>query len=518
MATPKTVATANANGTLVQRNSSQQLILIHGVVTPSWIISRLKSGEIHIDLAYQRRYHKWQDYKFSSYIKGMFFGYSLKDQMIMLDVNHTHTEEKKTGNPDKFFIEYLENLINKGYRYVLIDGQHRSNTLIEFVEGRKIKWGKAEKTIFELDGIPHDLDKAFEHYGDSLKEFFEEQPISITMVLKASLPILKELFVKSNEGTPLTTIEKGMAGNAPYVIEGIGDICSTLVYDKIWNILKQVNINKRQHEELVAKLLKFELNREDIDIVSKSLENMFHTDRPGFMETRKSHIKLLKKNWRILYDSLYPLIRTLKNNAKYTKSSLINLYILISLLTDKRIHIEMDKVFGKNIRFSIKNNIAFGNWFIKSEAVRMDDEWAVDTKGDYILGDKMDKTGKMIKTKMHNQMGYFAATTRYSELDDIKLRMRYMLRDFKKSLDNGKLIGVVNKIDTRAVTHKMRKKVAVNSGYIIDGASVGYSTMMDGKEVHIDHITARSNEGKTEEENLVPMKAKDNLLKSNREV
>jgi hypothetical protein len=178
----------------------------------------------------------------------------------------------------------------------------------------------------------------------------------------------------------------------------------------------------------------------------------------------------------------------------------------------------MDKVFGKNIRFSIKNNIAFGNWFIKSEAVRMDDEWAVDTKGDYILGDKMDKTGKMIKTKMHNQMGYFAATTRYSELDDIKLRMRYMLRDFKKSLDNGKLIGVVNKIDTRAVTHKMRKKVAVNSGYIIDGASVGYSTMMDGKEVHIDHITARSNEGKTEEENLVPMKAKDNLLKSNREV
>ncbi len=120
MATPKTVATANANGTLVQRNSSQQLILIHGVVTPSWIISRLKSGEIHIDLAYQRRYHKWQDYKFSSYIKGMFFGYSLKDQMIMLDVNHTHTEEKKrTWNLIRQKIRLLTDIILIYYYYYL---------------------------------------------------------------------------------------------------------------------------------------------------------------------------------------------------------------------------------------------------------------------------------------------------------------------------------------------------------------------------------------------------------------
>ena len=514
----KTVATETANSTSVQQSSSQKLILHHGVITPSWIISRLNSGQIYIDLAYQRRYHKWQDYKFSSYLKGMFFGYSLKDQMILLDVEFALSEEKKSDTLDKFFVDYLQDLINKGHRYVLIDGQHRSNTLKEFVNGREIKWNKIEKTIFELDGIPHDLNKQFEHYGDALKEFFLEQPLSVTMVLKASLPILKELFVKSNEGMPLTTIEKGMAGNAPYVIEGISNICSTPVYNKMWDVVKQVNVNKRQHEELVAKLLKIEINREDIDIISKSLENIFHTDRPGFMETRKVHINALKKNWKTLYDSLYPHISALQNNAKYTKSSLINFYILISLLTDRRAHSEMDKVFGKNIRFTIENYIAFGDWFLKSEEVRMDDEWAVDSDGEFIWGDKMDRTGKMIKTKMKNQMGYFAATTRYSELDDIKLRMRYILRDFKESFKNDDLIGVVTKLDTSAVTTKMRKKVALNSGYMIDGAPVSYGTMMNGKEVHIDHINPRSKGGKTDEGNLIPMKAKDNLLKSDKNV
>ncbi len=96
--------------------------------------------------------------------------------------------------------------------------------------------------------------------------------------------------------------------------------------------------------------------------------------------------------------------------------------------------------------------------------------------------------------------------------------MRYILRDFKESFKNDDLIGVVTKLDTSAVTTKMRKKVALNSGYMIDGAPVSYGTMMNGKEVHIDHINPRSKGGKTDEGNLIPMKAKDNLLKSDKNV
>ena len=522
MKNTESVATSNASKkdvTSLSRSTSQTLILRHGIITPGWLISRLISREIHVDIAYQRRYHKWANHKFSSYVKGMFYGFSLKDQMIILDIDHALGEEKNLSNPDEHFVGYLSDLLDRGYKFVLIDGQHRAQSLKEYVEGRVLKFPKGTKTIFELDGIPHDLDKVFLLYGDVLKEYFLEQPISVTMVLRASLPALKELFVTSNEGTKLSTIEKGMAGNAPFVVDGIGKICSSSTYDAIWEKVKSVSINKRQHEELIAKLLKFELNREDINIISKELENIFHTDRPGFMETRKGNVSKLKSNWRVLYEGLYPQIKKLPNGSKYTASSLINFYMLISLLTDTRSHSEADKVLGKNVRYKINNVLAFGDWFIKSEAARLDDEWLKDKDGKFVKGDMVNKDGKIIKVKMKNNLGYFAATTRYSALEDIKLRMRWLLRDFKEKISTDALFEtVVTKIDTRAVTSKIRKKVALNSGYTIDGAPVTYGTMLDGSEVHIDHVHARSKGGLNEEDNLIPKWADDNLTKSDMNV
>jgi len=522
MKNTKSVATSNASKkdvTSLSRSTSQTLILRHGIITPGWLISRLISKELHVDIAYQRRYHKWPDHKFSSYVKGIFYGFSLKDQMILLDINYALGEEKNLSNPDGHFVGYLSGLLDKGYKYVIIDGQHRAQSLMEYVDGRTLTWTKGTKTIFELDGIPHDLDRVFLLYGDVLKEYFLDQPISVTMVLRASLPALKELFVTSNEGSKLSTIEKGMAGNAPLVVEGIGKICSTSTYDAIWDKIKSVSINKRQHEELIAKLLKFEINREDVNIMTKELENIFHTDRPGFMDTRVGNINKLKSNWRVLYEGLYPEIKKLPNNSKYTASSLINFYMLISLITDTRSHSEADKILGKNVRYKIDNVKALGDWFLKSEEERLDDEWLKDKDGKFIYGDSVDKNGKIIKVKMKNMNGYFAATTRYSALEDIKLRMRWLLRDFKEKIStDASFTTVVTKIDTRTVTTKIRKKVALNSGYTIDGTSVPYSTMLDGSKVHIDHVHARSKGGSSEEDNLLPKWAIDNLTKSDMDV
>ena len=171
----KSVATSNASKkdvTSLSRSTSQTLILRHGIITPGWLISRLISRELHVDIAYQRRYHKWANHKFSSYVKGMFYGFSLKDQMILLDINYALGEEKNLFNPDEHFVGYLSGLLDKGYKYVIIDGQHRAQSLMEYVDGRTLTWIKGTKTIFELDGTPHDLDRVFLLYGDVLKEYF----------------------------------------------------------------------------------------------------------------------------------------------------------------------------------------------------------------------------------------------------------------------------------------------------------------------------------------------------------
>ncbi len=78
MKNTKSVATSNASKkdvTSLSRSTSQTLILRHGIITPGWLISRLISKELHVDIAYQRRYHKWPDHKFSSYVKGIFMDF-----------------------------------------------------------------------------------------------------------------------------------------------------------------------------------------------------------------------------------------------------------------------------------------------------------------------------------------------------------------------------------------------------------------------------------------------------------
>ena len=98
-------------------------------------------------------------------------------------------------------------------------------------------------------------------------------------------------------------------------------------------------------------------------------------------------------------------------------------------------------------------------------------------------------------------------------------KLRKYNRDFKEKIStDASWVTVVTKIDTRAVTSKIRKKVALNSGYTIDGAPVTYGTMLDGSEVHIDHVHARSKGGLTDEDNLIPKLAGDNLTKSDMNV
>ena len=446
---------AAASNAQVLISDNQELILIHSTITPEWLLTNKKY--IHIDKAYQRFYHKWLDYKFLSYIDGIYTGFGLKDQMIILDVNVALDQEKNSTNPSVEFIDYLEGLVAKKQRYVMVDGQHRSTSIWEYIDGENPF--KKDHNV-RLNNTDYNLNKPFKEYSVEPKEYFLNQPLSVTFVVKASLPLLKELFVKSNDGVPVTNIEK---------------------------------------------------NRIDPNFWPKSLACHFHVDLPGYSTTNKQSLDNLFSNWKKVYDSLWPNIK--ETSGKFPRGSVQNLYMLISLITDERTHPLADSLLGHGVRYKIKDFESFGDWFCKRETERMADinNWITDKNGDPVSRPVWSKRkGGLVEKPFKDPTKYQHATNREGTGDAIVIRQTSLLEDFVEYVNTTDSIGVITKIATKSVTNKLRKDIALKSDWKIDGEEVTYSTMMNGKFVHLDHSKPKS-KGGTE---LTPMEAKKNILKS----
>jgi hypothetical protein len=428
--------------------------------------------------------------------------------MLILDIKLALEQEKDCSDPSPIFIDYLEGLITKNFRYVMVDGQHRTNSIKEYVDGRS---PYKAATILTLNNTDYNLNKPFKEYSVEPRRFFLEQPISVTFIVKASLPALKRLFVTTNDGVPVTSIEKNMAGNAPNIVDGIRDISDNEVYLPMWDKITVCKQTKRQHEELIATTLSFDKNREDVNMSPRELNDHFHTDHPGFSATSKTTMKTLSSNWNSVYKILWPNIKDA--SGKFPRGSVQNLYMLISLITDERKHTLADALLGDTVRYKINDYTSFGDWFCKTETELMADSnnWVTDKNGKPITRPVWSKRKNgLVEKPLRDPTGYYHSTTRESTREPKYVCITAMLEAFVEYVNSSDSIGVITQIATENINSNLRKDIATQNGWKVDGKEVSYATMMNGKLTHLDHTKPKSKGGSK----LKPMEARKNLLKS----
>ena len=494
----------------------QDLVLQPIVLTIGDLVSYKQSNQITIPAAYQRRYQEWPTDKYSSFIIGNWRGFSAKDSYLIVDVQACYDNEIKSECPDKDFLAHLKGYLDVGHVLLTVDGQHRMESNTSYINGKLIKFPKGVDRVLIYNDNKISLDIDFMSLTQTTREFYLNQPVQVSMIVKASLPSLKKLFVTANDGRPLSNIEKAMAGNAPNAVDGVLDVVSVDHYREFINRIAKVDSRKKQDCELLAKFLMYELDRENVDVLPAQLPYIFHTDLDGFKPTSKTDIKRLHKNFSKVYDTLSP---NLLEKGQIPIGRVINLYMLISLLTDGRQHSIMDKFFNSNVRFKIDNPKGFGDWFLKSELVRMSDRYLVDKEGKQVMVQQMDKKLNLIEVPVDNTAGYYYATSRESNGTFMTRRQNDMVRDFKEFFESSKAVGIVKAIDTTKVTKSVREKVLVESNFTTStGKELSWGESMNGNSFHVDHITARDNQGSTDVSNLQMMDSKSNINKSNREI
>ena len=515
--TSKNIATPVAN--------SQELILQPMVLTIGDLVRLKQTNQITIPNAYQRRYQAWKLDKFSSFIIGNWRGFSAKDSYIIVDVQACYDNEISSNIPNQEFLEHLKDYLDNGHTFLAVDGQHRIESSTEYVNGKVPKFNKGVDQTLLLHDSKVNLKIEFMSLPNQIRDFYLNQPVIVSMVTKATLPSLKQLFVTANDGIPLKKIEKGMAGNAPNAVDGILELVGIEHYREFLCKVSGIKSVTKTDCELVAKLLNFEHDRESVNMLPAAIEYLFHTDMDGYKPTTKADIKRLNKNFTLLFDSLSTKIGN-DGKKKFNLGQFTNAYMLISLITDTRNHSLMEHYFGNNTRFKIEDPIGFGEWFLKSELKRMTDKFMKDENGKdlYITIEKPIKENgvvvmKTTKSPVENIEGYNYATTREGHGDFMTFRQDRMLSNFRDWLNSPDSIGVVKEYDTTAITESIRERVIVESNFKSSaGKDLSWSESMNGKAFQVDHVVARDNQGGIEIGNLQLMDSKSNRSKSNKEI
>ena len=505
-------------------SDKQDLVLKPVVLTIRDLVSLKNAKQVRVPKAYQRRYRAWALDRFSSFIIGNWRGFSAKDSFLLVDVQACYDNELSRENPDQSFIDHLKGFLDDGVKMLIVDGQHRIESNTAYINGKEVKFNSGVDRILVLGENKVNLNMKFGDLTQPVQEFYLNQQVIVSMIVKGSLPSLKKLFVTSNDGTPLSEIEKAMAGNAPHAVDGVLDIVGIQHYMDFFSRIAKVNLAKKQDAELVAKFLLFEHSRELVDLLPKRIPFAFHTDLDGFQPTSKADIKRLRKNVSTLFDTLNSSLPT---TGKVPMGKIINAYMLISLLTDSRSHHLVDDMLGSNTRIKIDNAQAFGDWFLKSEKDRMDDKWLMEPYTDengeskmrFVIVQGMNKKGVLVDKRVEDTTGYAYATNRESNNGYMTRRQQDMLRDFVEYLDSSESIGIVRKIDTTKITSATREKVITESNFRSSiGEELTYREAMNGGKFHVDHIEAKDLGGEGDIPNYQLMDSKSNIVKSNKVV
>ena len=89
----------------------------------------------------QRLLIDWKDYKINSYLTTLLNGMPKKDSFILADISKIAESIKSdmAKNTDtaldeyfEFNLKYFSDLENEGYEYLIIDGQHRIDTIFKY--------------------------------------------------------------------------------------------------------------------------------------------------------------------------------------------------------------------------------------------------------------------------------------------------------------------------------------------------------------------------------------------------
>jgi hypothetical protein len=370
--------------------------------------------------------------------------------------------------------DYFKEWLDKGFKYISIDGNNRTVTLLEFFSG---KVGLPTGDIPLKDGKYATLNSSNNKFNtlpeDLQNEIFENIAVSLLLFTVSSRKELSLLFTNINDGLGLNNQEKRNALVCKFARE-IRDLAKQSA-DPLQNIFKKGNV-RYCIDEFLVKMATFHAYGLSVETANKAALNSAYEDGPegSGSNTYKDFMKSGK-------DTIKKSIRMVE---KYGTSSFKNSSTLFNLfMTVYQINKDNKKII---------NEQAFFEWFTKTETHRLPKIAYTNAKGDTWSYETCGNNSKKL---------------------DYEARLNLIKKDLKLVSPT-----IISTIDTKRVFSKSEKYKMweSQSGKCnVCGTVCKESELYDSDLWHGDHVVPHSKGGKTTMENSQLLCAPCNLKKSN---
>ena len=345
------------------------------------ILSLIYSDEEY----YQRRLNPWNEQQCSQFFSACFDGFGEISTMVIVDVDAVLEDTKNLqadydDGTDEYencetTIRYLTKLLNKKYKYLVIDGQHRIWAIRSLLEGT-IVWAKGKGIYSKLsakspDGVVFDVklsNKKFTEFEDFTKEYMlNNMKFKITLIKKARMDDIRNITVWTNLGEGWNAHEiRAITPNVQniWVNQILRDPLTTKMFTEMVSDMRGKKYDmKKKGEHLVlyewsgyvGKVLKSKPY--EWPTAKKELDDM--AEITGVKHMTNTARKQAKKIIKLVTD----LTNSTRKLVEIKRSFLDNLIIFLTNTTMKSIlnPIEDGRVL------QIENKQKFYDWFLKIE-------------------------------------------------------------------------------------------------------------------------------------------------------
>jgi hypothetical protein len=401
------------------------------------ILSRATVDE---DLA-QRIFVDWDDKRKQSYISSLLTGTNLTSVFVLADLNaillsincdiESVNEQIKTEEVDEQDAknelvaltqnkEYFQSLIDDGYDYLLLDGKHRAELLIEVFSRREFKFDDTSfDGIIQTNGVSVNLNgRTLKNFDVSLTEFIKDNTQTLmTIIQNGRIEDMQGIFVKTNSGLQLVPMELRICTMSIVArfVRFLTKSDENPTIHAFFNALKGLSSNptnvksleKKGDLLLISTILAYYFNKiKENKTPSKTffsdeyLNKMYQYD----FQMSKSDESFIREVFHILAKGSLEEYKKAKSakNPKYvgltwadTQNIALMMMLLLSGKTNylKSVGSSVDVVKDKEAHF-------FRRLFEAMVHLMDEDLFEVDTKGNKIL--KNDKYGNPLKDKKGN--------------------------------------------------------------------------------------------------------------------
>lgn len=448
----------------------------------------------------QRLYEPWVMKAIQSYLLDLVSGNAVKDLLLIaqlesivseikweLDTLVEREEEEEGQKALQENIDYFQSFIDKGKKYLLIDGKHRDEVIRRVFKPTNkdelitFDHDSFSNLIFNEDKVEQNIvGKSFGKLPKAMQHAIYQQPLLVTFITSGNIRELQKYFVTTNSGLQLFPMEIRIASMSimgRFVREVTSKVHNPTNHKFFRKMNGLSNTGKKSrlkkgHMLLVSQAIAYYLNRVKGDtslsfnyVSEEYLDEMFEYNF-NISENDRKLIGTVVKTISLGAFELYDNVSNKHKKGKYIKvnwSDWINYFVMISNMFYG--NTPFLKSIGKKIGKVKNHQVFFNDLTTILRTLEGKDLYELDSEGEKIP--KMDKYGfpatKKGKPVYIENEHSFKRKNSIITPKNINDKQVLMLEELDKYIDTWDELDVVTLVEqSRSLTQFESRQTAIN--------------------------------------------------------